>query len=391
VGIGGDYPLSATIMSEYSNTRTRGAFIAAVFSMQGLGLLTAASAALAISGGLNNKYPAPPFDVNPVASVNPQGDIAWRILVMLGAVPATATFYYRLRMPETARYTALVERNNKQAAIDMATVLDVEFKGADLEPSQEHAQYGFGSRKFWRLHLLHLIGTCGCWFIFDISYYSQNLFQQTVYGAIGWLPKNTTVSALEEMYKASRAQALIALCGTVPGYYVAILLIDVIGRWIIQLQGFFFMSVFMFALAIPYNHWVNHDHVGFIIIYGLTFFFSNFGPNTTTFIVPAEIYPARFRSTCHGISAASGKLGAIVGAFGFNYVAQPKKNPPVGYPPGIGLQDAIFILASINAIGFFLTFLVPETNQKSLEDLTGENDDDSPDSAPRLENKTNAA
>jgi PHS family inorganic phosphate transporter-like MFS transporter len=40
VGIGGDYPLSATIMSEYSNTRTRGAFIAAVFSMQGLGLLT---------------------------------------------------------------------------------------------------------------------------------------------------------------------------------------------------------------------------------------------------------------------------------------------------------------------------------------------------------------
>lgn len=34
-GIGGDYPLSATIMSEYANKRTRGAFIAAVFAMQG--------------------------------------------------------------------------------------------------------------------------------------------------------------------------------------------------------------------------------------------------------------------------------------------------------------------------------------------------------------------
>jgi PHS family inorganic phosphate transporter-like MFS transporter len=199
------------------------------------------------------------------------------------------------------------------------------------------------------------------------------------------------VSALEEMFKASRAQALIALCGTVPGYYVAILLIDVIGRWIIQLQGFFFMSVFMFALAIPYNHWLNDNHTGFIIIYAMTFFFSNFGPNTTTFIVPAEIYPARFRSTCHGISAASGKLGAIVGAFGFNYIAQPKTDPPVGYPAGLGLQDAIYIMASVNAIGFFLTFLVPETNQKSLEDLTGENDDDSPDPVPMLENKTNAA
>ncbi len=378
-------------MSEYSNTKTRGAFIAAVFSMQGLGLLTAASASLAISAGLNNRYPAPPFNQNAAASVNPQGDIAWRILFMLGAIPATATFYYRLRMPETARYTALVERNNKQAAIDMSKVLDMEFKAAELEPSQQHAQYGFGSRKFWRLHTLHLIGTCGCWFIFDISYYSQNLFQQTVYGTIGWLPKNTTVSALEEMYKASRAQALIALCGTVPGYFVAIALIDVIGRWAMQIQGFFFMSLFMFVLAGPYDHWVNHNHTGFIVIYGLTFFFSNFGPNTTTFILPAEIYPARFRSTCHGISAASGKLGAIVGAFGFNYIAQPKKNPPPGYPAGIGLRNSIFILASINFIGLLLTFLVPETNQRSLEDLTGENDDDSADDVPTLENKTNAA
>lgn len=33
-GIGGDYPLSATIMSEYANTKTRGGFIAAVFAMQ---------------------------------------------------------------------------------------------------------------------------------------------------------------------------------------------------------------------------------------------------------------------------------------------------------------------------------------------------------------------
>ena len=34
VSIGGDYPLSATIMSEYANQRRRGAFIAAVFAMQ---------------------------------------------------------------------------------------------------------------------------------------------------------------------------------------------------------------------------------------------------------------------------------------------------------------------------------------------------------------------
>ncbi|CAI9775977.1 unnamed protein product [Fraxinus pennsylvanica] len=85
------------------------------------------------------------------------------------------------------------------------------------------------------------------------------------------------------------------------------------------------MSVFIFALAIPYNHW-NHkeNRIGFVVIYLLTFFFSNFGPNATTFVVPAEIFPARLRSTCHGISAAAGKAGAIVGAFGFLYASQPK-------------------------------------------------------------------
>jgi PHS family inorganic phosphate transporter-like MFS transporter len=106
--------------------------------------------------------------------------------------------------------------------------------------------------------------------------------------------------------------------------------------------------------------------------------------------VPAEIYPARFRSTLHGVSAASGKLGAIAGAFGFLYSADDPHHPPAGYPKGIGLRDTLFILASLNALGLLFTFFIPETNQKSLEDLTGENDDDSPDPLP-LENKTNGA
>ena len=33
-GIGGDYPLSATIVAEYSSTKWRGSFIASVFAMQ---------------------------------------------------------------------------------------------------------------------------------------------------------------------------------------------------------------------------------------------------------------------------------------------------------------------------------------------------------------------
>lgn len=31
---------------------------------------------------------------------------------------------------------------------------------------------------------------------------------------------------------------------------------------------------------------------GLLFLYGLTFFFANFGPNSTTFILPSETFPA---------------------------------------------------------------------------------------------------
>ena len=55
----------------------------------------------------------------------------------------------------------------------------------------------------------------------------------------------------------------------------------------------------------------------FIALYALTFFFANWGPNSTTYILPSELFPARFRSSAHGFCAAMGKAGAITGVFGF--------------------------------------------------------------------------
>jgi PHS family inorganic phosphate transporter-like MFS transporter len=230
-----------------------------------------------------------------------------------------------------------------------------------------------------RRHGWHLLGTATCWFLLDIAFYSQNLFQKDIFTAINWIPKARTMSALEEVYRIARAQTLIALCGTVPGYWFTVALIDRIGRFWIQLGGFFFMTVFMLCLAVPYHHWTTPgNHIGFVVLYALTFFFANFGPNSTTFIVPAEIFPARLRSTCHGISAASGKLGAIVGSFGFLYLAQNQDRTRVdyGYSAGIGVRNSLFILAGCNLLGMGFTFLAPESNGISLEELSGENDDD---------------
>ncbi|KAB1219235.1 putative inorganic phosphate transporter 1-5 [Morella rubra] len=381
-GIGGDYPLSATIMSEYANKKTRGAFIAAVFAMQGFGNLTGGIVALIVSSAFDHSFKAVPYDVSPAGSLPPQADYVWRIIVIFGAIPAALTYYWRMKMPETARYTALVANNAKQAAQDMSKVLQVEII-AQEEKTDEFVQnpgnsFGLFSKQFAKRHGLHLVGTTVCWFLLDIAFYSQNLFQKDIFSAVGWLPTAKSMSALQEVYKIARAQTIIAICGLIPGYWFTVALIDRLGRFWIQLQGFFFMTVFMFALAIPYNHW-KKNRVGFVVMYSMTFFFANFGPNSTTFIVPAEIFPARLRSTCHGISAACGKVGAIVGAFGFLYAAQ-STNPKLtdaGYPPGIGVKNTLLVLGGINFFGMLFTLLVPESNGKSLEELSGENEEES--------------
>jgi PHS family inorganic phosphate transporter-like MFS transporter len=64
---------------------------------------------------------------DPIGSTPPQADYVWRIIFLFGALPAALTFYYRMKMPETARYTALVEHNNKRAALDMGRVLQIDF------------------------------------------------------------------------------------------------------------------------------------------------------------------------------------------------------------------------------------------------------------------------
>lgn len=137
-GIGGDYPLSATIMSEYANQKTRGAFIAAVFAMQGIGIVAGATVSIIVASIFRRSYPSPPFQIDALASQPPQADYVWRIIFMFGAVPALVTFYYRMQMPETARYTALVIKNNRRAAQDMSRVLQVQFPTIVDAPVDRH-------------------------------------------------------------------------------------------------------------------------------------------------------------------------------------------------------------------------------------------------------------
>ncbi|TVU35684.1 hypothetical protein EJB05_17585, partial [Eragrostis curvula] len=365
-GIGGDYPLSATIMSEYANKKTRGAFIAAVFAMQGVGIIFAGLVSMIVSALFLHYNPAKSWKEDPSGSTQPAADYMWRIVLMIGAFPALATFYWRMKMPETARYTALIEGNAKQAANDMTKVMDIQIEAEQekLAAFKAANEYTLLSREFARRHGLHLIGTTTTWFLLDIAFYSQNLTQKDIFPAIHLTSDATEVNALQEVLQISKAMFLVALLGTFPGYWVTVALIDKMGRYLIQLIGFFMMSVFMLMMGVMYEN-LRDKHVAlFALLYALTFFFANFGPNSTTFVLPAELFPTRVRSTCHAISAASGKAGAIVAAFGFQKLTLKGDAKSI--------KKALILLAVTNMLGFFFTFLVPETMGRSLEEISGE-------------------
>ena len=100
LGIGGDYVLSPTIMSEHANQKDRGKLLALGFAtMSQLGPIVAALLALLLLSGLHVSH-----------------DLTWRIVLGAGAIPALSVLYLRRRMPETARYLARLADNREGAA-----------------------------------------------------------------------------------------------------------------------------------------------------------------------------------------------------------------------------------------------------------------------------------
>jgi len=336
IGIGGDYPVSATIMSEYSGKQSRGRMVGLVFAMQGAGLIIGPLVASALLGsGLSN-------------------DTTWRILLALGAIPGLAVFYLRRQIHETPRFAmAGGAAEEAEAAVAAATGAKPAV-GAAQESKARHAQgalEGFATLARNHRMLLWLIGTAGAWCLLDFAYYGNTISSPEI---LKLLNPNAT------LLHNTLIQLAIFAVFAVPGYIVAIALLDKTGRRSIQLLGFALMGVmFLLIGVIPA---VTKNAAPFIVLYGISYFFTEFGPNTTTFIYPAEIFPVEVRTTGHGISAGLGKIGAFAGAYLF----------PDMLASSWGIRGAEIVAAIVSAAGIGLTLLLPEPRGKSLEELTAE-------------------
>jgi MFS family permease len=326
-GVGGDYPVSAVLMSEYANRKDRGKLVGMVFGTQALGLVVGPLVALSLLGaGASN-------------------DFAWRAMLALGAVPAAAVIYLRRRMPESPRYQVQVQGQADKAASQIS-----DFTGGQVTGDGSGGlRQQMGLRAFLtnRRYLVLLAGTAGTWFLLDYAYYGNTISTPQILGLISPGASTMTKIAL---------QLAIFVVAAVPGYVLAIAWLDRIGHRRLQLIGFAMMAIcFLIIAAVP---GMTTTVAPFLLVYGVSYFFTEFGPNMTTFVMPSELYPVAMRATGHGISAGIGKLGAFIGVFLFPLLQS-----------SLGLRGTLLLTAGVSVLGLALTLVLPEPARRSLEDM----------------------
>ncbi len=336
VGIGGDYPVSATIMSEYAGKKSRGMMVSLVFSMQAAGLIVGPllAAGLLVSG-LNH-------------------DLVWRLLLAFGAIPALAVFQMRRHMAETPRFLLASGQHDEFHKAASGVLGDFQQKnGAGTQADGAKAEKtsfwkGFAVLTSRRDLVVRLVGASLAWFLMDFAYYGNTVSSPLILSAI--TPDKSLLSH-------TLMQLAVFAVAAAPGYLIAAAMMDRIGRKSIQILGFTMMAVTFAAIALIPD--LDKLLIPFLIVYGISYFFTEFGPNATTFVYPAEIFPVKGRTTGHGVAASTGKLGGFFGVFLFPILMHWH-----------GLLAAESVAAGVSLLGIIVTLtMLPETNGKSLEEL----------------------
>jgi len=275
LGVGGEYPLSATVTAEaLSDSGGRGQAMAVVVSMQGLGMLMSAMMAMLML--------SMPLSLEAI----------WRLLLGFGAVPSALAFCMRWSLTESDIF-----EKSKQKVEDSPRRKILEAISAR-----------------WPL----LAGTASTWLLMNMFAYSLGSFKSTIFDAV---IHTSSLPPTEEVFQHARFAAITS-CFAIVGFGAGLCLVRITSRFKMQLYGFLAIAVVFFTVAGLMSMSDRPSVLSHVAALGFMFLFLNSGPNLTTYIVPAEIFPTCARASCHGISAACGKLGAFFGTAAFPLLQQ---------------------------------------------------------------------
>lgn len=297
VGVGGEYPMTSTRAMEGSGTGPaastgdrmhRGRKVALAFTMQGWGQLLNQAILIVCLLIFHGSLDAP---FNKTST-----QYTFRVsfgVIILPTLYLAYLRYYKMKYTDQALRDAKTRSKNTSG-------------------------YSLTTLKMAGGHYWHrMVGTAIVWFINDVLFYGSKIFSGVF---IGRITGGASGSTLGTTWLYNLLNVGISLIG----YYLGALLIDhkQYGRKWMQTNGLLFIGV---IFAICAGLWDTFTTPGagtraFMALYFLSSFFTQFGPNVTSFLLAAEVYPALVRSTAHGVSAAAGKCGALLAAVLYNYI-----------------------------------------------------------------------
>ncbi|KAM9927671.1 hypothetical protein OXX59_002371 [Metschnikowia pulcherrima] len=242
----------------------------------------------------------------------------WRALFAIGAFWPLSVFYFRYKMATSELF--------KKSAI------------------RKNVPYWLAFKFYWK----RLLGTCLCWFLYDFVTFPNGVFSATIISSVlpGEQGKN-----LEKVAEWNLLLGIIAIPGVVVGAYLC----DKLGRRNTLMVGFSGYIVFGLIIGLAFEK-ISKITALFIIFYGLMMSMGNLGPGDMMGLTSSESFATPIRGTCYGLSAAIGKVGAVVGTKSFT---------PIQVNLG---KKWTFIIAAICGLAGMLVawFFIPQLKDDDL-------------------------
>ena len=335
IGIGIDFPVSGSYVSEVLPKRSRARMMVATIACQSIGMLLAAAITLFLLKHAENAQ-------------------NWRLFIATEGVIALLFFVIRLSEPDSPHW--LMARGRSAEAANAFIRIMPEQRDAVLhltssarEKSHPEAVAstkapGF-SILFSRPYRARTVLAAVPWFLMDIATYGVGLFTPIILGAITIAGRTNGVVASD--FANARGTAVIDLF-LLFGFLLGIWAVPRFGRIRMQAIGFAGMTLGMLILIAAVQLSNSSFHIPLVFAGFILFnLLMNAGPNATTFTLPPILFPTQLRATASGFAAGVAKIGAPLGVF-----VLPVLKGKFGVPAVLGMVALVSLLGLVVTVVF---------------------------------------
>ncbi len=335
VGVGIDFPVSSTYISEVSPKRSRSRMMVATIACQSVGMLLAAAMTLLLLknvGGVQN----------------------WRLFLATEGIIALLFFLLRLSEPDSPHW--LITRGKFAEAAQEFIRIMPEQREAVLQLTSSAGERSLADSVvqakapglavlFSRPYRARTVLVAVPWFLMDIATYGVGLFTPIILGAIDI--SGRTGGLITHDLAAARGSAAIDLF-LLFGFLLGIWAVPRFGRIRMQAIGFGCMAGGMLILMTAVQLSNSSLHIPLVFAGFILFnLLMNAGPNATTFTLAPILFPTQLRATASGFAAGVAKIGAAFGVF-----VLPILKGKFGVPAVLGMVAAVSVLGLIVTLVF---------------------------------------